>query len=777
MDHCKVSAGSKQWGSFKEFLKGKGLLDVGDRNLVDYRGLGIEAQRAGKEGEKEKGDWWNEGTGRFGGFEEKKEATNPQPPPMPPHRVLMEARRAWEGVAEALKEMVGEDGVVGPAELGDALARNGVLVSAADANSVWEAIIGEGTERAGVAETVSKLKPTPRAGKGSIEEWGERFQTPAFISGMIGNDIFSGVQQARERKHFGDIHNVGGKDTITKDVLGGEGARGDSEWDGGDGGVTESAPYYLDGQKVMPPSPPGRDIHARPDSEYTWEGWGSGTGGVGAGASASGSPLRTPYALQTELGGEHGRRKEEAEGTPNLLLRAIERAEIMRTERGCGRTPKNDVVWLCMPDVGYKRTLDMSRSEVFQVFNKMQVKVKGGDMERLWWWMEKTGKGFSREEFYALLGGEVATTDSGPKDAQEDNGEELSVEKRRKLHSVCLKANAIIRGCAHFDAGGDGKVAVEVFVDALGKSVDGVGEGDIDMVLDAVQGGQEDKSYVKYSGLVFKIGLYLDKHTKAKEEVVDEGKKRSEKNVMISGAELFGGDIYTHSSNQVYEGGKKHFEGRGGGGGRDHLQGDYMEKDSSDVEVQEERRRYGVDLHRGWGSGGRKHFEGRGGGGGKDHLRGEYMELDPSDPRVQEERAKYGVNLHWGWGSGGKKRFEGREGGGGRDHFRGNYMELDASDPRVQAERKRYGVVNEVMGKGKRHYSADDYIPAATEGGEEGRGGEEGGRGGEGGEEGMREERKEGIDQFGYLRINAPQPAEVKRELVNTRRRRTSART
>lgn len=78
MDHCKVATGSKQWGSFKEFLKGKGLLDVGDQNLVDYRGLGIEAQRAGKDGERERGDWWNEGGGRFGGFEEKKEAAKEQ---------------------------------------------------------------------------------------------------------------------------------------------------------------------------------------------------------------------------------------------------------------------------------------------------------------------------------------------------------------------------------------------------------------------------------------------------------------------------------------------------------------------------------------------------------------------------------------------------------------------------------------------------------------------------------------------------------------------------
>ena len=445
----------------------------------------------------------------------------------------------------------------------------------------------------------------------------------------------------------------------------------------------------------------------------------------------------------------------------NILHVTRRRAETMRKDRGCGRTPKNDVVWLCMPDVGYKRTLDMSRSEVFQVFNKMEVKVKGGDMERLWWWMEETGKGFSREDFYSLLGGEIEKGNEA-RGAQEGSEEELSVEKRRKLHAVCLKANAIIRGCAHFDTGGDGKVATEVFVDALAKSVDDVGEGDIDMVLDAVQGEQEDKGYVKYSGLVFKIGLFLDKHTKLKEQVVEEEKKRGKKNVLISGAELFGGDIYINSSNQVYEGGKKHFEGRGGGGGRDHLQGDYMEKDSSSVEVQEERRRYGVDLHRGWGSGGKKHFEGRGGGGGRDHLQGGYMELDASDPEVQEERKRYGVNLHRGWGSGGKKRFEGREGGGGRDHIRGDYMDLDASDPMVQAERKRYGVVNEVLGKGKRHYSADDYIPTVEKGGEEGGGGIEGRKGGEEGGEGERGGRKDGIDQFGYLRINAPEPEEIR---------------
>eukprot|EP00520_Triparma_pacifica_P019236 CAMPEP_0118653534 /NCGR_PEP_ID=MMETSP0785-20121206/11880_1 /TAXON_ID=91992 /ORGANISM="Bolidomonas pacifica, Strain CCMP 1866" /LENGTH=143 /DNA_ID=CAMNT_0006546079 /DNA_START=21 /DNA_END=449 /DNA_ORIENTATION=- len=138
--------------------------------------------------------------------------------------------------------------------------------------------------------------------------------------------------------------------------------------------------------------------------------------------------------------------------------------------------------------------------------------------------------------------------------------EELSVEKRRKLHAVCLKANAIIRGCATYDTGGNGKVDTEVFVAAVKKSVD-VGDDDIERVLSALQGEQEDKSYVKYSGLVFKIGLYLDKHVVLKEEdVEDREKKGVEKNVLISGGEIFGGDIYTNSSSLVYEGGKKHFE-------------------------------------------------------------------------------------------------------------------------------------------------------------------------------------------------------------------------
>jgi hypothetical protein len=88
---------------------------------------------------------------------------------------------------------------------------------------------------------------------------------------------------------------------------------------------------------------------------------------------------------------------------------------------------------------------------------------------------------------------------------------------------------------------------------------------------------------------------------------------------MISGGNLWGGDVYSNSNTLTYTGGKKHYERRGGGGGRDHLQGDYMEKLSSSVEVQEERKRYGVNLHWGWGSGGKKHFAGRDGGGGRDH--------------------------------------------------------------------------------------------------------------------------------------------------------------
>ena len=216
----------------------------------------------------------------------------------------MEARRAWEGVEKALKDIVGEQGVVGPTELGDALARNGVLVSTADSKSVWEAIIGEGT----VTETVSKLKPTPRAGKGSIEEWGERFQTPAFISGMIGNDIFSGVQQTRERKHFGETHNVAGKDTITKDVLGGDGPREESRWDGGDGGVTESAPYYLEGQQFVPP--PLQDGTSTPAPTASINGRAGGAVAVATPqpvvAAHSGPPMRC--RLSSEENSAGGRR-------------------------------------------------------------------------------------------------------------------------------------------------------------------------------------------------------------------------------------------------------------------------------------------------------------------------------------------------------------------------------------------------------------------------------------------------------------------------------------
>lgn len=405
-----------------------------------------------------------------------------------------------------MKGLVGEKGMVGAEDLGDALGRNGVIVSRADAESVWDAIVGTGREKVSVEETVSKLKPTPTAGKGTIEEWGERFKTPAFVSGMVGNDIFSGVQQVREKKHFKG-YDVGGKDTITKDVLGME-REVTGGWTGDGWEVTESAPYHLDGQHVEPPPPPGRDIHARKE-DY----------GGGEARGGQRSPMRTPYALQTELGGEIGRSREEAEGNPGILVRSRERAEVMRREKRCGRSPRDDVVWLCMPDVGYKRTLDMTRSEIFQVLNRMDVKVKGGDMERLWWWMEKKEMGFSREDFYRLLGG-VVVKEEGKVVGGEGGGgseDELSVEKRRKLHSVCLKANAIIRGCAALDGEGEGKVPTGAFVDALKKNVD-IADDDIQRVLGAVQGGQEDKSYVKYSGLVFKIGLYLDKFVVVKEE-------------------------------------------------------------------------------------------------------------------------------------------------------------------------------------------------------------------------------------------------------------------
>ena len=525
------------------------------------------------------------------------------PPPLPPHRLLLLAEQKWDNIIAYLRtSRHNNGGMIGINGFVDSLISNGVIVSKPDGVGLFCAVMNLSTtdiesqlvsiDRLSVALDHRRHEPLP-----------PKPTAPVFMTGHVAGDVFSAVTQEREKKHFNV--GIGGNSVVIADALYGNPSAAKKLYAPSANAAAydckEAAPYHLEGQK---------NVHS-PDVAR-----------VGRGTHVDFPPSPPPYALVTELSSEVLRTRKIAEEVPPVLKRALAAANNLRASKASYNCTASieDPVYMLLPDVGYKRTLPLTRNEAHCTFQKLGVNVKGGDIEKLWWYMENRGEELTREALYKLLGGESAkVTAEKAMDKDKDAAGGLSLELRRVLHQVSMKANAVIRGCMTSDVDGNGKVPLTIFLDALSHAIELDNEGKFH-VTEAVTAGQESKDVVKYSSLVSKISDYIHEHSgNAGDNAVPQMRSPARR-TMISAGEPYSGDVYTRGT--VCDGGKRHFSDRGGSGGRDHIGGRddsipkvWMNEESK--EVQDERKKFGVQAHvLGWG---KKHFEG----------------ATPSEPKVE----------------------------------------------------------------------------------------------------------------------------------------------
>ena len=308
---------------------------------------------------------------------------------------------------------------------------------------------------------------------------------PTHLTAHRNGDIFSMKEAAYQKKHFHD-HETYHAGRVMGDALRGNPNSSTRSADPSYN-YKEGAPYYLEGQKLaldQTMSPYGADM-----------------------------PPPPPFALTTELSGELLRARQVAEESPPILVKAREAADKLRAKRfnTNSNQPQDDPVYMCFPDINYRRVLSLTRSEVMAIFQKLGVHSKGGDIEKLWYYMECLNEELTRDKLYVLLGGKLKKQGLTVTEDIVDESSALTLEHRRTLHHVQTKANAIIRGCTATDTDGVGKVSTSVFVKALHACDVYMTDEDRYHILTAVG---EKGGMVKYPGIVFAITNYINGHHK-----------------------------------------------------------------------------------------------------------------------------------------------------------------------------------------------------------------------------------------------------------------------
>lgn len=378
------------------------------------------------------------------------------------------------------------------------LCENGVMVGKSDAVGLFCAILNLPTgDVDDVRIDIEKLANAFAPKKSSPMQ---PHHPPTHLTARVQGDIFSMHEAKAQRRKFHDDPRFHDGKVMNEALHGNPGhaqshAAADPKYN-----YAEGAPYHLNGQA------------ARMASYYENE------------SANSPPPPPPPYALQTELSSEIMRTKEKADAMPPVLKRAREAADKMRSRRFNKDSvePQDDPVYLCFPDINYKRVLSLTRSEVMAVFQKLGSQASGGDIELLWWWMENNNEELTRDRLYTLLGGELKKkNEPNPADAflaeqphQPDPSSTLSLEHRRALHHVQAKANSIIRGCTAADADGEGVVNTGIFLNALKAVEIYVSEQEQYHILTAVK---EMGGKVKYPSIVFNIDDYIRAHEAAVE--------------------------------------------------------------------------------------------------------------------------------------------------------------------------------------------------------------------------------------------------------------------
>ena len=147
LTHAKVNLTDQQWKTFKEFAADKDLIDLVDRNMIDYMKLDevVEQCTGLKEERASDPNFYKDPT--IAGptdvisqhFGASQTVTLP-PPPLPPHKLLLLAEERWEHVMSYLRAK-SVDGKVNIDNFVVGLCENGVLVGKSDAVGLLCAIL------------------------------------------------------------------------------------------------------------------------------------------------------------------------------------------------------------------------------------------------------------------------------------------------------------------------------------------------------------------------------------------------------------------------------------------------------------------------------------------------------------------------------------------------------------------------------------------------------------------------------------------------------------
>ncbi|GMH81618.1 hypothetical protein TrST_g8916 [Triparma strigata] len=507
LTHAKVQLTQKQWLTLKEFCLEKGVTDSVDKNKIDYMKLdeiiesctGLTANPANAP------EFYRDPTVAgpsdvISQHFRKERTVGRPPPPLPPHKLLLAAEDRWEHVVSYLRAK-SRDGKISIDNFVVGLCENGVMVGKSDAVGLFCAILNLPT--GDVDEVRIDIEKLANAFAPKKNSPVQPYHPPTHLSALVQGDIFSMQEAKAQKKKFHDDPRFHDGKVMNEALHGNPGSSTSLRSADPKYSYKEGAPYHIDGQAATnfeiansPPPPP------------------------------------PPYALQSELGSEIMRTKEKAEEMPPVLKRAREAADKMRSRRfnRDSDEPQDDPVYLCFPDVNYKRVLSLSRSEVMAVFQKLGVQSSGGDIEKLWWWTEHKNEELTRDKLYVLLGGELKKKEeTNPADSYlaehlPDPSSTLSLEHRRTLHHVQAKANSIIRGCTAADADGEGVVSTSVFLNALKAVEIFITDQEQYHVLTAVK---ETAGKVKYPSIVFNIDDYIRAH-EAAVEIPQYSPRRSE---------------------------------------------------------------------------------------------------------------------------------------------------------------------------------------------------------------------------------------------------------